>query len=179
MRSTGGVRFIVFQRRVSLHRPQPLTTLACGRPTPPGVDAVQPGPADPRSIPPRPAVHYTQQPSRLEACNDNDDRAVLRLHGGGVLTATIIEQAFFRMRDSHSVPPNLLIDLRDVAGYESHAVECANSLLEQAPTYGVRRIAFLASSGAVHAAAQVASSRAIVPLRSFANERSARDWLVS
>ncbi|MBL4685291.1 MAG: STAS/SEC14 domain-containing protein [Nannocystaceae bacterium] len=142
------------------------------------MDAVRREPSEPVSIPPRPLVHYTQQPSRLEACNDND-KAVLRLQGGGVLTVTIIEQAFSRMRESQSVPPNLLIDLRDVAGYESHAVACANSLLEHAPAYGVRRIAFLASSGAVHAAAQVASSRAIVPLRSFANERSARDWLVS
>ncbi|MEM6994205.1 MAG: STAS/SEC14 domain-containing protein [Myxococcota bacterium] len=121
-------------------------------------------------------MHYTEQPSRLDA-HDDGDAGVLRLEGGGFLTATIVEQAFSRMRDEGPVHPNVLIDLRDVAGYDSQAVARARLLLQHAPAFGVRRIAFLASSGAVHAAAQVASSRAEVPLRSFQSERSARDWL--
>ncbi len=121
-------------------------------------------------------MHYTDQPSRLEP-SDDPDAAVLRLEGGGFLTASMIERALDRMRDAGPVQPNILIDLRDVAGYDSAAVAEAHQLLQHAPAFGVRRIAFVASSAAVHTATQVASSRATVPLRSFQSERSARAWL--
>lgn len=121
-------------------------------------------------------MHYTEQPSSLEARADTE-AGVLWLKGAGFLTATMVEEAFARMRKDAPLSPKLLIDLREFSGYEHHAVAQARHLLPHAPKVGVKRIAFVVPSAAVHTATRVISGHAGVPLRSFHSEGSARDWL--
>ena len=118
-------------------------------------------------------MHYTQEPSRIEARHEDE---VLHLRGGGFVTDAMVAEAFREMRDRPR-QPNLLIDVRDVAGWDSRAVARAARLLHKAPELGVQRIAFLASSSAVDLATRMASTRTGVPLRTFDHEHSARSWL--
>ena len=120
-------------------------------------------------------MHYTQEPSQIEA-HDEAEAEVLRLRGGGFVTDAMVVEAFREMRD-RPARPNLLIDIRDVAGWDSRAVARAARLLHKAPELGVQRIAFLATSAAVDLATRVASTQTGVPLRTFDHEHSARSWL--
>lgn len=121
-------------------------------------------------------THFTQEPSRLDTDADGD-AGVLRLQGGGFLTASMVEQAWSQMQKDGAVHPNVLIDVRDVAGYDNSAVQRARTLLRHAPEFGVQRIAFVANSTAVRTATRAASTHSSVALRTFHHERSARDWL--
>lgn len=80
----------------------------------------------------------------------------------------------------HEGPPgSILVDLREVAGYESGLAHRAVEWLRSAHHYGVRRIAFLASSAVLRTAIEVAARTSAVKVRMFEHEANARQWLSS
>jgi len=76
-----------------------------------------------------------------------------------------------------SMPGELLVDLRDVAGYESGCAELAHQFLETALQSGVRRIAFVATSAVLRTAARLLLSGSSVRVRFFQDELAAKRWL--
>ncbi len=120
--------------------------------------------------------HYTDLPSELSASYDVQ-RAVAMFRGGGFLTADMLGATFEQWRQGDIVPVAVLIDLRDVAGYESGCAHLACELLRSAADRGVRRVAFLAASAVLRTAATLASLHSDVHLRFFADERAAQRWL--
>ena len=129
----------------------------------------------PRPSGPELVTHFTDEPSRLDAQEDLLG-GVFFLKGGGFLTDAMVEDAVGQLVRQRP-PERVLIDLRDVAGYDSRAVQRARHWLHQAPAFGVRRIAFLANSSIVRHATRLASTAADVRLETFDCDRSARDWL--
>jgi hypothetical protein len=75
------------------------------------------------------------------------------------------------------LPRDVLLDLREVAGYESSCVRLASEWLRNAHQLGIRRIAFLASSTVLRIATRLASDRSGISLRTFDHEPAAREWL--
>ena len=120
-------------------------------------------------------THFTDEPSRLDAQEDLAG-GVYFLKGGGFLTDAMVEDAVGQLVRQQKAE-RVLIDLRDVAGYDSRAVQRARHWLHQAPSFGVRRIAFVANSSIVRNATRMASTATDVRLETFDCDRSARDWL--
>lgn len=124
-----------------------------------------------------PKQHYTQLTSHVRtAIRPHDNGSVFEIHGRGIVSPAMIDKTLGQWDDG-CTPPNLLVDLRDVAGYEAGSIRAANQWLDGADEQGVRKIALLASSTVLATAARLASERSGVALRTFDDERAARAWL--
>ncbi len=122
----------------------------------------------------RPLRHYTDDPSNLRA----DLRGfVLRIEGTGFVTRAMVDATLSPYDAERNIPQRVLIDLRNVSGYEDHCVAVATEWLAHARKRGVERIAFVANSAVVRTATDLASQRAGVPLRTFRHDDSAERWL--
>lgn len=124
--------------------------------------------------------HYTQTPSAMRVACDIVDASV-RVLGGGFVTRDMVGATLDHWRDGETAPLGVLVDLRDVAGYESGFAAIAAELLEGVRDCGVRRVAFLASSAVLRTAAR-AVAEDLGPDRGvrvacFADERAAKRWL--
>lgn len=122
-------------------------------------------------------IHYTQQPSQLLSTSG---KSYTRVHGGGFVTREMLEQALddLRRTPQQQRPGAILVDLREVAGYEASCLRPAHQFLHEAVSLGVSRIAVVASSSVMRTASQVAAHRLTVELRTFEHEPSAKRWLV-
>jgi hypothetical protein len=124
--------------------------------------------------------HYTQTPSAMRVACDIVDASV-RVLGGGFVTRDMVGATLDHWRDGETAPVGVLVDLRDVAGYESGFTAIAAELLEGVRDCGVRRVAILASSAVLRAAARaVADSLGPdrgVRVACFGDERAAKRWL--
>lgn len=124
--------------------------------------------------------HYTQTPSAMRVACDIVDASV-RVLGGGFVTRDMIGATLDHWRDGQTAPAGVLVDLRDVAGYESGFAAIAAELLEGVRDCGVRRVAFLASSGVLRTAARAVAEKLDpdrgVRVACFADERAAKRWL--
>ncbi|HET6581862.1 MAG TPA: STAS/SEC14 domain-containing protein, partial [Nannocystaceae bacterium] len=120
--------------------------------------------------------HYTQLPSELRtSC---DARATfVHVRGGGFLTADMVGATLDQWAASDAMPTEVLVDLRDVAGYESGCAEMAHAFLESAMNHGVRRIAFVATSAVLRTGAKLVLSGSGVRVRFFSDEIAAKRWL--
>jgi hypothetical protein len=122
--------------------------------------------------------HYTQEESVLRTFTRTDpSRPVLHVHGGGFVTRKMLARTLLSLPNEDFRPREILVDLRDVAGYERDVVRMANEWLRTAHDHGVRRIAFVASSAVVRTAMRLASEHAGVTLRTFTDQEAARAWL--
>ncbi|MGH1340064.1 MAG: STAS/SEC14 domain-containing protein [Nannocystales bacterium] len=128
---------------------------------------------------PKPERHFTDLPSGLAI--EVRDR-VLRVEGAGFVTRPMAEEALTPFLDRGAVagsvlPDSVLVDLRNVSGYEAACAEVAQSMLSQARGFGVRRIAFVANSSILRTAAQVIAQHLRAPLHTFASHEGAQSWL--
>lgn len=121
-----------------------------------------------------PVKHYTQQPSQLHTSNAGT--TMLEVRGGGFVTREMVHATLDGWKRA-SIPSGILVDLREVAGYEAGCATLAHRWLLRAHTHGVERIAFVASSSVLRTATRLASSAALVDLRIFEDEPAARAWL--
>jgi len=122
--------------------------------------------------------HYTQLPSQLETSCDVD-ASFVQVRGGGFLTQDMVGATLDQWRAGAEMPAEVLVDLRDVAGYESGCAEMAHQFLESAKQHGVRRIAFVATSAVLRTAAKLVLSGSGVRVRFFGDEIAAKRWLDS
>jgi hypothetical protein len=121
-----------------------------------------------------PVKHYTQQPSQIQTSSAD---TALEVRGGGFVTRKMVHEALDAWRGT--LPPGILVDLREVAGYESGCASLAQRWLLDAHRSGVQRIAFIASSSVLRTVTRVASSGTSVALRIFEEESTARSWLAA
>lgn len=103
---------------------------------------------------------------------------MFEIRGGGIVSSLMIDRTLGQW-DTGCAPANMLVDLRDVAGYEAGSIRAADAWLSGAHDQGVRKIALLASSTVLRTAARLASERSRVALRTFDDESSARAWLTA
>jgi len=120
--------------------------------------------------------HYTQTPSGMRVASDVIDASV-RVLGGGFVTRDMVGATLDHWRDGKPAPRGVLVDLRDVAGYEMGFVAIAAELLGGIERCGVRRVALLASSAVLRTAARVVAASTAVHLCCFHGERAAKRWL--
>ena len=118
--------------------------------------------------------HYTDDPAFLRAA---EGEGVLRIEGAGFVTTGMMAEALRPFQEERSIPGQVLIDLREVSGYEARCVDAAIEWLGRARPLGVERIAFVARSAIVRTATDVASQRAGVSLRTFGHGATAQRWL--
>lgn len=125
-----------------------------------------------------PLTHYTEQPSRLSA---SSAAAYLRVLGGGFVTREMLEQTLEDLRREvhRDQAAAVLVDLREVAGYETSCLLPARQFLREAVHLGVRRIALVAESSVMRTASRLAAQEVAVELRTFEHEPSAVQWLLS
>jgi hypothetical protein len=76
-----------------------------------------------------------------------------------------------------SSPAAILVDVRDVAGYDYECTSRAQEWLHHAYRLGIQRIAFVASSNVVRTATLLAARSSNVALRAFEHEHAAERWL--
>ena len=119
------------------------------------------------------ASPFSSQPPELSALTE--DQGVLSVRGGGFVTRELIDAALQRAREAS--PRSVLVDVREIAGYDHGCGPVARELVARAATLGIDRIAFVASSAVLRTAAHVLASRAPVPLRAFEDPAQARRWL--
>lgn len=124
------------------------------------------------------ARHYTQTPSAMRVACDIVDASV-RVLGGGFVTRDMVGATLDHWRDGETAPSGVLVDLRDVAGYEQGFAAIAADLLVGIQRCGGRRVALLASSAVLRSAASVVASRTGIQVRCFHDERAAKRWLDS
>jgi hypothetical protein len=122
-----------------------------------------------------PLRHYTQEPSQLAARRAAG--AAVEIHGGGFVTREMLGRTLAQWVQRDEAPPEILVDLRDVAGYEEGCARMAAEWLRRAHRLGVRKIAFVASSTVLRTATRLAATSSYVRLRTFEHERAARTWL--
>ena len=120
--------------------------------------------------------HYTQLPSELKTSTDVRSSFV-HVRGGGFPTQAMVGATLDQWTAGESMPSEVLVDLRDVAGYESGCAELAQQFLDTAMRFGVRRIAFVATSAVLRTAAKLVLSGSGVRLRFFHDEHAAKRWL--
>lgn len=118
-----------------------------------------------------PKRHYTEMPSALRGAMSGGDMLVVQ--GGGFVTPQMVEETLPLVSRAQGV----LIDLREVSGYDAGCVRRAEDWLAMAQRLGVRRIAFIASSIVFRTAAQLVARRASIEMRTFETESQARRWL--
>lgn len=126
--------------------------------------------------------HYTQQPSALRTSTSTEAR-LAQIEGGGFVTRSMLKQALsYWTDDRESVgrawPSLILVDLREVVGYEAECFPVAQQWLSRARHLGVRRVACVASSSVLRTAAHVATESSSIDLRIFEHETHARHWLL-
>jgi ABC-type transporter Mla MlaB component len=122
--------------------------------------------------------HYTQEESVLRTFTRADaKRPVLHVHGGGFVTRKMLARTLRSLPDEEFAPTQILVDLRDVAGYDSDVVQLAAEWLRTARDQGVQRIAFVANSAVVRTATRLASEHAGITLRTFSDHEEAHRWL--
>ena len=138
--------------------------------------------ASPASVPSRsttaltkPKRHFTDLPPALDVRVRDD---VLRVEGVGFVTRAMTEAALAPLAVG-AAQPRVLVDLRDVSGYEAECVEVARQWLRRAQGMGVERIAFVANSSVVRTATEVVARHLGAPLRTFETPESAQRWLDS
>lgn len=102
---------------------------------------------------------------------------MLRVEGAGFVTRPMAEEALTPFLSAGPVPDSVLVDLRNVSGYEAACAEVAQSMLSQARGFGVRRIAFVANSSILRTAAEVIAQHLQAPLHTFATHEGAQSWL--
>ncbi|MEX1369182.1 MAG: STAS/SEC14 domain-containing protein [Nannocystaceae bacterium] len=119
-----------------------------------------------------PLTHYTEEPSTLSS---RSGRAYTRVHGGGFVTREMLERTLRDLRRQPS--PAVLVDLRDVAGYEAACLASAAQFLRDAPSLGLTRVALVGSSTVMRTASQLLASSVPVELRTFEHELQASQWL--
>jgi len=71
----------------------------------------------------------------------------------------------------------VLVDLRDVAGYESGCATRAREWLSNARQWGLRRVAVVTSSSVLRTAGHMAAYQCGVEFRMFEREDRAEQWL--
>ena len=104
-----------------------------------------------------PKQHYTQLTPHVHTrVHRHDDGSVFEIRGGGIVSPAMIERTLGQW-DAGCAPSNLLVDLRDVVGYEAGSIRVADQWLDRAPDQGVQKVALLASSTVLATAAQLAS----------------------
>jgi len=128
---------------------------------------------------PKPERHFTDLPSGFAI--EVRDR-VLCVEGAGFVTRPMAEEALSPFLSGGSVsgsvlPDSVLVDLRNVSGYEAACAEVAQSMLSQARGIGFRRIAFVANSSILRNAAEVIAQHLHAPLHTFASHEGAQSWL--
>lgn len=101
----------------------------------------------------------------------------MRVHGGGFVTRAMLEQAINGVLAEPASSSSILVDLREVAGYEAACLRPAHDFLRQAASKGLTRIALVASSSVMRTASRMAASAVSVELRTFAHEPTAKRWL--
>jgi len=107
----------------------------------------------------------------------------LRVHGGGFVTREMLEQALDELRQevgrarTSSHGGAVLVDLREVAGYETACLLPVRQFLGDAAGLGLRRIAVVAESSVLRTASRLAAHSLTVELRTFEHERTASKWL--
>lgn len=103
---------------------------------------------------------------------------VLHVEGVGFVTRAMTEEALapFLLGNEDTLG-RVLVDLRDVSGYEAECVEIARHWLRRAQTLGIERIAFVANSSVVRTATEVVARHLGAPLRTFATPEGAQHWL--
>jgi hypothetical protein len=130
------------------------------------------------ALPPMQRKHYTQEESVLRTFTRADpSRPVLHVHGGGFVTRKMLARTLRSLLVEEFAAREILVDLRDVAGYERDVVRMASEWLRTAHSQGVRRIAFIANSAVVRTATRLASEHAGVTLRTFSDHEEAHRWL--
>lgn len=122
------------------------------------------------------ARHYTRTPSAMRMACDVADASV-RVLGGGFVTRDMVGATLDHWRGEDGGPQAVLVDLRDVAGYESGFATIAADLLEGVAQCGVQRVAIVASSAVLRTAARVAAPRSGVHVRCFDDDLAAKLWL--
>lgn len=108
---------------------------------------------------------------------------VLHVEGVGFVTRSMVEEALAPLTagtagmGSGSAPqPRIVVDLRNVSGYEAACVAIAREWLGRARGYGVERIAFIANSSVVQTAVEVVARHLRAPLETFDTIDAARAW---
>lgn len=133
---------------------------------PPRVDSARPA----SLVRPSP---FSRQPAELSALTE--DEGVLSVRGGGFVTRQLMDDLLARARVRP--PRSVLVDVRDIAGYEHACRPAARELVAHAAAMGIDRIALVASSTVMRTAAHVLASGAPIPLRAFEDPAQARRWL--
>ncbi len=134
----------------------------------------QRNPARETSPLPKPELHFTDLPSRLAI--EVRDR-MLCVEGAGFVTRPMAEEALSPFLRAGPLPDSVLVDVRNVSGYDAACTEVAQSMLSQAWGFGVRRIAFVANSSILRTAAEVLARHLQAPLHTFESHESAQAWL--
>lgn len=122
------------------------------------------------------ARHYTRTPSAMRMACDIGDASV-RVLGGGFVTRDMVGATLDHWRGEEGGPSAVLVDLRDVAGYESGFAIIAADLIEGVAKCGVRRVALVASSSVLRTAARVVAPHSGVHVRCFDDDLAAKRWL--
>lgn len=89
------------------------------------------------------------------------------------------EDALSSFPDGTGLPSLVLIDLRNVSGYEAPCVEVAREWLARARSCGVERIAFVANSSVVRTSTAVMAGHLEAPLQTFSVPDRAKAWLTA
>lgn len=139
------------------------------------VEASLPSPCTTRSTSalPKPDRHFTDLPPALRTRVHD---GVLRVEGVGFVTRAMTEDAFAPFAGGSGLEPRVLIDLRNVSGYEAACVEVAREWLSHAQAYDVERIAFIANSSVVRTATEVVARHLHAPLKTFDTVDAAQAW---
>lgn len=128
--------------------------------------------------------HYTQQPSILrrhvEAQREIDGSAdheldTTRVVGSGFITVAMLESVLRELEGGEFA--RVLVDLREISGYETGCATLLGRWLQSAHRFGVQRMALVASSSVVRTATRLASQRIRVQLRTFDSDEVAARWL--
>ncbi len=140
------------------------------------VEASLPSLCTPRSTSalPKPDRHFTDLPPALRSRVHD---GVLRVEGVGFVTRAMAEDAFAPLARGSGLEQRIMIDLRNVSGYEAACVELAREWLSHAQAYGVERIAFVAYSSVVRTATEVVARHLRAPLKTFDTVDAAHAWV--
>lgn len=123
--------------------------------------------------------HYTQLPSQLrsETCST---AAVVRVTGTGFVTLAMLEETLRELEQESlatGLAVGLMVDLREIVGYESSCVVRFGEWLESADRYGVQRVAVVAASSVLRTATRLVAGRVDVQLATFDGKAAAQAWL--